>query len=141
MRILQVVHGYPPEKRGGAELVTASLAQALAQRGHQVTVFARTADTAAAEFSVRQDAPDTDGVRVVRVVNNLSHASHFRLEYDHPFLDAAFQRVLTDTRPEVVHVQHVIHCPGVCCGPQTNSAIRSSSACTISFLPAPVSIS
>ena len=112
MRILQVVHGYPPEKRGGAELVTASLAQALAQRDHQVTVFARTADPAAAEFSVRQDAPDTDGVRVVRVVNNLSHASHFRLEYDHPFLDAAFQRVLTDTRPEVVHVQHVIHLSG-----------------------------
>ena len=112
MRILQVVHGYPPEKRGGAELVTASLAQALTQRGHQVTVFARTADPSAAEFSVRQDAPDTDGVCVVRVVNNLSHAAHFRLEYDHPFLDAAFQRVLTDTRPEVVHVQHVIHLSG-----------------------------
>ena len=77
-----------------------------------MTVFARTADTAAAEFSVRQDAPDTDGVRVVRVVNNLSHAAHFRLEYDHPFLDAAFQRVLTDTRPEVVHVQHVIQLSG-----------------------------
>ena len=115
MRILQVVHGYPPEKRGGAELVTASLAQALTQRGHEVTVFARTADPSAEEFSVREDAPATSGhtgVRVVRVVNNLSHASHFRLEYDHPFLDQAFQRVLTDTRPEVVHVQHVIHLSG-----------------------------
>ena len=115
MRILQVVHGYPPEKRGGAELVTATLAQALAQRGHAVTVFARTADPAAEEFSVREDAPGTNGhtgVRVVRVVNNLSHASQFRLEYDHPFLDEAFQRVLTDTRPDVVHVQHVIHLSG-----------------------------
>ncbi len=112
MRILQVVHGYPPEKRGGAELVTATLAQALVRRGHEVTVFARTAAAAAEEFSVRQAAPDTDGVRVVRVVNNLSHASHFRLEYDHPFLDEAFQQVLTDTRPDVVHVQHVIHLSG-----------------------------
>ncbi len=112
MRILQVVHGYPPEKRGGAELVTATLAQALAQRGHEVTVFARTAAAAAEEFSVRQAVPDTDGVRVVRIVNNLSHASQFRLGYDHPFLDEAFQRVLTDTRPDVVHVQHVIHLSG-----------------------------
>ena len=112
MRILQVVHGYPPEKRGGAELVTATLAQALVRRGHEVTVFARTAAAAAEEFSVRQAAPDADGVRVVRVVNNLSHASHFRLAYDHPFLDEAFQRVLTDTRPDVVHVQHVIHLSG-----------------------------
>lgn len=115
MRILQVVHGYPPQKRGGAELVTATLAQALAQRGHAVTVFARTADPAAEEFSVQHDPADTDGhagVRVVRVVNNLSHASHFRLEYDHPFLDEAFQRVLTDSRPDVIHVQHVIHLSG-----------------------------
>ena len=112
MRILQVVHGYPPQQWGGVELVTATLAQTLVRHGHQVTVFARTADTAAAEFSVRQDAPDTDGVRVVRIVNNLSHAAHFRLEYDHPFLDEAFQRVLTDSRPDVVHVQHVIHLSG-----------------------------
>ena len=112
MRILQVVHGYPPQQWGGVELVAATLARALVQHGHQVTVFARTADTAAAEFSVQQDVPDADGVRVVRIVNNLSYASHFRLEYDHPFLDEAFQRVLTDTRPDVVHVQHVIHLSG-----------------------------
>ncbi len=115
MRILQIVHGYPPRKWGGVEFVTATLAQTLAQRGHQVTVFARTTDAAAAEFSVQQDPSDTDGhsgVRVVRVVNNLSHASHFRLEYDHPFLDEAFHQVLTDSRPDVVHVQHVIHLSG-----------------------------
>ena len=115
MRILQVVHGYPPEKWGGAELVTATLAQALAQRGHAVTVFARTTDPTAEECSVREDAPAVSGhkgVRVVRVVNTLSHASHFRLEYDHPFLDEAFHRILTDSRPDVVHVQHVIHLSG-----------------------------
>ena len=114
MRILQVVHGYPPQEWGGAELVTATLAQALAERGHGVTVFARTADTTAEEFSLRDDEPDTpaDTVRVVRVVNNLSHVSHFRLEYDNPFLNEAFQRVLTDTRPDIVHIQHVGHLSG-----------------------------
>ena len=114
MRILQVVHGYPPQEWGGAELVTATLAQALAERGHGVTVFARTADTTAEEFSLRDDEPDTpaDTVRVVRVVNNLSHVSHFRLEYDNQFLNEAFQRVLTDTRPDIVHIQHVAHLSG-----------------------------
>ena len=117
MRILQVVHGYPPQEWGGAELVTATLAQALAERGHRVTVFARTADTTAEEFSVRDDEPDTPAdtdaqVRVVRVVNNLSHVSHFRFEYDSPFLNQAFQRVLADTRPDIVHIQHVGHLSG-----------------------------
>ncbi len=113
MRILQVAHGYPPQEWGGAELVTATLARALAERGHRVTVFARMADPEAEEFSVRPDEADMgDGVHVVRVVNNLSHVSHFRLEYDNPFLNGAFHRVLTDTRPDVVHIQHVGHLSG-----------------------------
>ena len=117
MRILQVVHGYPPQEWGGAELVTLTLAQALTERGHRVTVFARTADTATEEFSVRDDEPDHNTpahtrVRVARVVNNLSHVSYFRLEYDNPFLNGAFHKVLTDTRPAVVHIQHVGHLSG-----------------------------
>ena len=120
MRILQVVHGYPPQEWGGVELVTATLAQALAERGHGVTVFARTADTTAEEFSLRDDEPDapadTDAqvrmVRVVRVVNNLRHVSHFRLEYDSPFLNEAFQQVLAEARPDIVHIQHVGHLSG-----------------------------
>ena len=116
MRILQVVHGYPPQKWGGTEVVTATLTQALAERGHQVTVFARMNDTAAEEFSLRVDETGhsmpagTDRpprVRVVRVVHNLSHVSHFRLEYDNPFLDEAFHRLLTEARPDIVHIQHL----------------------------------
>ena len=113
MRILQVAHGYPPREWGGAELVTATLARALAKRGHRVTVLARMAEPEAEEFSVRPDAADTgDGVHVVRIVNNLSQVSHFRLEYDSPFLDGAFHQVLTDTRPDVVHIQHIGHLSG-----------------------------
>jgi len=113
MRILQVAHGYPPREWGGAELVTATLARALVERGHRVTVFARMAEPEAEEFSVRPDEADTgDGVQVVRIVNNLSQVSHFRLEYDNPFLNGAFHQVLTGTRPDVVHIQHVGHLSG-----------------------------
>jgi len=123
MRILQVVHGYPPQEWAGTELVTATLAQALAKRGHRVTVFARTVDTTAEEFSVRSDDPDPNTpdqdaladphrVRVVRIVNNRSHTSHFRLEYDNPFFNEAFHQVLTDTQPDIVHIQHIEHLSG-----------------------------
>ena len=124
MRILQVVHGYPPQKWGGVELITATLTRVLAERGHQVTVFARMADTTAEEFSVRDDDPghsmpadnalayaDEPKVRVVRVVNNLSRISHFRLGYDNPFLDEAFHQVVTEARPDIVHIQHIGTCP------------------------------
>ena len=41
MRILLLVHQYPPDHIGGTELYTQALAQALVQHGHEVTVFYR----------------------------------------------------------------------------------------------------
>ena len=117
MRILQVAHAYPPREWGGTELVTATLAHALAQRGHQVTVFVRTADTSAEEFSLQPDQESestrtSDDVRVVRVVNNLTHVSTFRLQYENPFLNEALHTVLNEARPDVVHIQHVADLSG-----------------------------
>ena len=39
MRILHVVHQYPPEHVGGTELYTQALARRQAAAGHQVAVF------------------------------------------------------------------------------------------------------
>ena len=36
MRILFLVHGFPPEATGGTELYAAGLAQALWRRGHEI---------------------------------------------------------------------------------------------------------
>ena len=47
MRILHIVHQYPPEYMGGTELYTQTVAQAAAALGHTVTVFARTAGSGA----------------------------------------------------------------------------------------------
>ena len=62
MRIVQVVHGLPPQDMAGTELLTLELSRALQARGHQVTVIARTSAPEAAEFSVQYEqdiAPDT----------------------------------------------------------------------------------
>ena len=107
MRILQVVHGFPPQEWAGTELATFHLSQALHARGHQVTVLTRTADPTAAEFSIREET--VDGLEVVRVVNNYTKTSTFRLLYDSPFFDAPFRRLLDRLHPEVVHFQHLQH--------------------------------
>lgn len=118
MRILQVAHGYPPNERGGAELVTQTLAEALIQRGHTVAVFARTADPSAIEFSIKREGYDPrlsvgGGVPTVfRVVNNHRQISTFGMEYANPFVNESFKSVLDDFRPDVVHVQHIAHLSG-----------------------------
>jgi len=104
MRILQVVHGFPPREWAGMELITYYLSQALRARGHEVTVFTRTGEDGA-EFSVREDL--MDGLRVVRVVNHLIRADTFRLGYDNPFFDDIFAQLLAQVRPDVVNFQHL----------------------------------
>src|SRR6266508_3364371 len=101
MQILQIVHGFPPREWAGTELVTLHLSQALRVRGHQVTVFTRTADPTAEEFSCHEE--QVDGLEVVRVVNNYSKATNFRLLYDSAFFNLPFLRLLDRLRPDVVH--------------------------------------
>ncbi|HJY79834.1 MAG TPA: hypothetical protein VKK81_01955 [Candidatus Binatia bacterium] len=38
MRILQVVHGFPPQEWAGVEVISYYLAKGLQEQGHEVTV-------------------------------------------------------------------------------------------------------
>ncbi len=108
MRILQVVHGFPPYGSAGTELLTFYLSQVLGKRGHQVTVLTRIEDYEAEEFSVREE--QMDGFNVVRVVNNhLRISAALRFSYDNSFCDAPFLRLLEQFQPAVVHFQHLVH--------------------------------
>ena len=130
MRIVQVVHGLPPQDMAGTELLTLELARALQARGHQVTVIARTAAPEAAEFSVQYEqdiAPDTGqdigqntgqnithdtsdrGVHIIRIVNNHTQTQSFQSQYDNAFFHDTFRQVLRDCQADIVHFQHVAH--------------------------------
>jgi len=107
MRILQIVHGFPPDAWAGTELVSFYLSRALHDHSHQVTVLTRTEESGASEFSVREER--MDGIDVIRVVNNHSRTASFRLFYENSFYDELFSRLLERVRPDVVHFQHLAH--------------------------------
>ncbi|MBI3245239.1 MAG: glycosyltransferase family 4 protein [Deltaproteobacteria bacterium] len=107
MRILQVVHEFPPEAWAGTELVTLHLSQALQARGHEVTIFLRVADPAAEELSVCEE--QRYGLPIVTVVNNYTKTTSSRLTYDNAFFDDVFVQLLERLQPDVVHFQHVAH--------------------------------
>ena len=108
MNIVQVVHGLPPQERAGVEILTLELSRALQARGHQVTIIARASAPECAEFSL-QEEQDASGLRIVRIVNNYTRTSSFRLHYDNPFFDDIFRRLLDQCGADIVHVQHVQH--------------------------------
>lgn len=109
MRILHIVHQYPPEHIGGTELYTRSLAEHQVALGHQVAVFCPTAGerrTAAPEFVVEK------GVRVYRVpVGRPGRLGVFASTFGQGPLAEAFTQVLAAEQPALAHVQHLMGLP------------------------------
>jgi len=106
MKILQVSHGLPPKETAGVELYTFYLSKALVHLNHQVHVFCREEDPEKEEFSARQE--EMDGLRVTRVVNNLTRIPDPRVYYDNHYFDQTFLKILRQERPDLVHFQHFI---------------------------------
>jgi glycosyltransferase involved in cell wall biosynthesis len=106
MKILQVSHGLPPKETAGVELYTFYLSKALVHLNHQVHVFCREEDPEKEEFSARQE--EMDGLRVTRVVNNLTRIPDPRVYYDNHFFDQSFLKTLKQQKPDLVHFQHFI---------------------------------
>lgn len=107
LKILVVVHAWPPDSWAGVEVLSLTLARALRDRGHELVVFLRTPG-APDEGDRTLHEGEFDGFRTWRYVNHL----HFGgVDETYKFADAEqkFRQVLELERPDVVHVQHMIH--------------------------------
>lgn len=102
MRVVQVIHGYPPDYEAGSEVYTRTVARGLADRGHEVHVFARIEDPFAPDFagSTRQDGPVT-----VHLVNHARDSQRFRSAE----IENVFGELLARLNPDVVHIGHLSH--------------------------------
>lgn len=106
MRILFVLHTYPPESWGGTELHVRGIARCLVKSGHEVMVFCREADQDRPDGSMRCE--NLDDVNVVRFNNIFSTAQGFEAVYLNPSAHEAFEGILDGFQPDVVHVHHLI---------------------------------
>ena len=105
LRIVHVVHGWPPFQNAGTELYAYWLVRRQRER-HRVAVYTRGADPARGDGEAVELLDD--GVRV-RIVTN-----HFRMRdplrrnaIRSRALDRDFERFLRDERPHLVHVHHL----------------------------------
>lgn len=101
MRILIVVHGYPPTFTGGAELRAERTARALVARGHEVAVLCIESLIAPA---TRLVAPSLqDGVLVNRLFVQDGVAAAGR-QLEHGAVAGAVEQMIASWRPELVHL-------------------------------------
>ncbi|MGB4781764.1 glycosyltransferase, partial [Candidatus Methylomirabilis sp.] len=102
MKILHIVHGFPPESVGGTQVYCEAVARALVSRGHTCTILAGTQEVRQAPELV---TTDQGGLKVTRCIGTLSDPIHWS-----PSRRAEAERLilthLDEIRPDVVHVQH-----------------------------------
>jgi glycosyltransferase involved in cell wall biosynthesis len=107
MRILHLVHQYPPDHVGGVEQYTQATAAALCERGHTVGVGYRQ-DAPGAGWTERADGavqiyPIWDGVR--------TPAQRFAATFGARRLSEGLAAVLDRFQPDLVHIQHLMGLP------------------------------
>ncbi|NGX51523.1 MAG: D-inositol-3-phosphate glycosyltransferase [Chlamydiae bacterium] len=105
MKIVKVIHGYPPRYSAGSEVYTKTLCHELVRQGHEVIVFSREENAYKQEYSITWEVdPDCEAIKLC-----LINMAHSRDGYQHTVLDRIFGQVLDDQHPDLVHVGHLNH--------------------------------
>ena len=105
MRILEIVHAFPPADFGGTELYTLSLARALGRQGHEVHVLYPYFDPAGEPFSFTETR--YEDVTVIRF-NAVQRMSSPGLELHADTYHPAFRRFLSGRKYDLCHFQHLL---------------------------------
>lgn len=108
MRVLHVVHQYAPEHVGGTELYTQWLAAELSRRGHEVAIFYRR-NGEGTGLERRLDPPNIQVWAVT--AGPVTPSRRFLATFGEASVLAAFQQVVVETRPDLVHLQHLLGLP------------------------------
>lgn len=106
MKILKIIHGYPPLYNAGSEVYSQLLCHGLSER-HEVHVFTREENPFANDFRLR-NSEDTLKPSINLHVINIP-LEKFRYRYQHDRVDQVFRDLLKRIRPEIVHVGHLNH--------------------------------
>ncbi len=102
MKILAVVHAFPPEGVGGTERYARGVLAELVRRGHEVRVLSGTMQwRPKVEISTAVD----EGIVVDRVHRSDLYFDHWDKVFN-PHVSRLYERELDSFRPDLVHVHH-----------------------------------
>lgn len=106
MKILKVIHGYPPRFNAGSEVYSQTLCQGLAGR-HEVHVFARQENSFEPDFKLHTEL-DPDDPRILLHLVNLPRIRNVN-RYRPKEIDNIFDNLLSHIQPDIIHIGHLNH--------------------------------
>jgi glycosyltransferase involved in cell wall biosynthesis len=106
MRVLKLIHGYPPTYNAGSEVYSQNLCHGLSEN-NQVHVFTREENSFLPDYTVRQEFDHLDS-RILKHLINIPLIRQ-RYRYSHPKVDAIFGELMDKVVPDIVHIGHLNH--------------------------------
>lgn len=104
MKIVQVIHGFPPYNMAGSELYTYNLARELAKT-EEVYVFHRVADPDRDEYEL--SFTELDGIKICTINNTFKFCTSFEQTYKNDIISAKFGDFLDEVQPDITHFGHL----------------------------------
>lgn len=102
MKILKIIHGYPPLYSAGSEVYSQSICEELS-KSHELIVFAREENPFEPDFTTR----------IERVNRNLElhqvNMARGKDGYHHQEVDAQLRKLIAKFQPDVAHIGHLNH--------------------------------
>ncbi len=105
MKILDVIHCFPPESMTGSEIYTYNLSLCLA-KNHHVSVFYRISNPKQKEYEITKN--DYNGLVVYKINNTLKHYYSLEKLYNNREIENKFFEVLEEVKPDIVHIHHLL---------------------------------
>ncbi len=105
VKVLKVIHGYPPYYMAGSEVYTANFCNEISKKV-DLSIFTRIED----EFTKPYNCSESreNGIRIIRV-NKPSRDYTFRSKYQDIRMAKIFKHYLDEIDPDVVHIGHLSH--------------------------------
>lgn len=102
MKILKIIHGYPPEYNAGSEVYSQSICNELT-KNNEVILFSREENEYEPDFKIRKDTTE-HGILHYRV--NMARSKD---GYNHPLLNERFGTLVEEIKPDIAHIGHLNH--------------------------------
>src|SRR4030042_4616949 len=104
MKILLVIHFFPPKHNSGSENATYSLATELA-KNHEVTVFTSEPDTDREGF---HEIYVENNFRVIKIHKRITSPRKIEDMFLNEEMDSVFKKYVEENKPDIIHFQHLI---------------------------------
>jgi glycosyltransferase involved in cell wall biosynthesis len=102
MRIIKIIHGYPPFYNAGSEVYSQSICNELSIN-NELFIFTREENPYEPDYSIRKE------IREHNQTFYFVNMPRAKDGYRHAAIDSAFEEILKEVNPSIAHIGHLNH--------------------------------